>query len=88
MVPVMPVKALMEEEFMRDVDRLIGDLPTHRPQIQDLPRLVVIAEALEILAHHSESPDLFDGDVRQDKLRESLVGDIKDGHAWRESERE
>ena len=66
-----------------DMDRLIGDFPVHCPQIQDLPRLVVVAEALEILAHHSESPDLFDGDMRQDILRESLVGDVKDGHAER-----
>ena len=84
MVPVMSVKALMEEEFMRDMERLIGDLPVHSPQIQDLPRLVVVAEALEIFTHHSESPDLFDGDVGQDVLRESLVGDVKDGHAEKE----
>ena len=79
----MPVKALMKDEFT-DMDRLIGDRPVHGPQIQDLPRLVVIAEALEILAHHSESPDLLDGDVGQDVLRESLVGDVKDGHTEKE----
>ena len=58
----MSVKALMEDECT-DMDRLIGDLPAQGPQIQDLPRLVVVAEALEVLAHHSESPDLLDGDV-------------------------
>ena len=62
MVPVMSVKAIMKDECT-DMDRLIGDLPSHGPQIQDLPRLVVVAEALEVLAHHSESPDLLDGDV-------------------------
>ena len=67
-----------------DVDRPVGDLPVHSPKIQDLPDIVVVAECLEILAHHGESPHLFDGDVGQDVIRESLVGDIKDGHAWRE----
>ena len=66
------------------MDRLIGDLPDHGPQIQDLPRLVVIAECLEILAHHGESTHLFDGDVGQDVLRECLVRDIKDGHSGSE----
>ena len=74
---------MVDDEFT-DMDRLIGDRPAHGPQIQDLPRLVVVAEALEILTHHSESSDLFDGDVGQDVLRESLVGDVKDGHTEKE----
>ena len=71
-----------------DVNRPVGDLPVHSPQIQDLPDIVVVAECLDILTHHRESADLFDGDVGQDKLRESLVRDIQDGHAWIESKRE
>ena len=45
------------------VDRPVGDLPIHSPKIQDLPDVVVVEQLLEILAHHGESPHLFDGDV-------------------------
>jgi hypothetical protein len=43
-----------------DVDALVGNLDADGPEIEVAPDRIIIAEILQRVAHHRETPDFFE----------------------------